>query len=60
MVVVGWTIVGLLVEAYGFWLLFCEFIPRLLQFAPRIPYLSSIFNIPGVRGVSVLGPAAGE
>ena len=31
LVVVGWTIVGLALESYGFWLLFCEFFPVLLQ-----------------------------
>ena len=36
-VVYGWPVVGLLFEAYGFWLLFCEFFPTVLQV--RSPYL---------------------
>lgn len=45
-VVYGWTVVGLLLEAYGFWLLFCEFFPTVLQFLRRVPVLSKILDLP--------------
>ncbi len=54
-VVYGWTVVGLLLEAYGFWLLFCEFFPTVLQFLRRVPVLSKILDLPILKLVSVLG-----
>mmetsp|Transcript_11166 Transcript_11166/g.19562 ORF Transcript_11166/g.19562 Transcript_11166/m.19562 type:complete len:148 (-) Transcript_11166:391-834(-) len=54
LVIVGWTVVGLFVEAYGFWLLFCEFIPTALQFFRHTPILN---NIPFLRTVlNKIGP----
>lgn len=46
LVVYGWTIIGLLLELYGFWLLFCEFLPTFLQFIRRVPYLGRILDLP--------------
>jgi hypothetical protein len=46
LVVYGWTVIGLLVELYGFWLLFCEFFPTVLQFARRIPFLGRLLDMP--------------
>jgi hypothetical protein len=50
-VVIGWTIIGLCIEAYGFWLLFCEFIPVVLQYSRRIPFLTKLLDIPWLRTV---------
>ncbi len=52
LVVIGWTVVGLIVELYGFWLLFCEFIPTALQFFRRMPVLSRILDLPILKMVS--------
>ncbi|KAL6761661.1 vesicle transport protein [Haematococcus lacustris] len=46
LVVVGWTVIGLLLEAFGFWLLFCEFIPTALQFVRRVPVLGKVLDFP--------------
>lgn len=53
LVIVGWTIIGLCVEAYGFWLLFCEFLPTVLQFSRRVPFMSKVLDMPFLKVVSV-------
>lgn len=50
-VIYGWTVVGLLLEAYGFWLLFCEFFPTVLQFLRRVPVLGKILDMPLLKMV---------
>ncbi|GFR47756.1 hypothetical protein Agub_g9521 [Astrephomene gubernaculifera] len=45
-VVYGWTVIGLVLEAYGFWCLFCEFFPTVLQFLRRVPVLSKVLDLP--------------
>lgn len=51
-VVVGWSVIGLLLEAYGFWLLFCEFIPTALQFFRRVPVMGKVLDLPLIKTVS--------
>jgi hypothetical protein len=51
LVIIGWTVIGLCVEAYGFWLLFCEFIPTVLQFSRRVPFLSKALDLPFLKVV---------
>lgn len=51
LVIVGWTIVGVCVEAYGFWLLFCEFLPTVLQFSRRVPFMSKVLDMPFLKVV---------
>jgi hypothetical protein len=51
LVLVGWTVVGLCVELYGFWLLFCEFIPTALQFFRRTPVLGKLLDMPLLKMV---------
>ncbi|CDW56635.1 vesicle transport protein GOT1B [Trichuris trichiura] len=66
-VLVGWPVVGMLVESYGFVALFgysfCQkfstiipycfsgFIPVAVNFLRRIPVLGTILNLPGIRQV---------
>lgn len=50
--VYGWTIVGMLVELYGFWMLFKGFIPNVLLFFRRIPILGKILDLPVLKMVS--------
>lgn len=51
LVIVGWTFVGLVVEAYGFWLLFCEFIPTVLTYSRRLPFVGRMLEVPWLRTV---------
>lgn len=51
LVVVGWTLVGFLVEGYGFWLLFCEFLPTVLGYLRRVPFLAKVLDNPALKGV---------
>ena len=44
--------VGLALESYGFWLLFCEFFPTVLQFLRRVPYLGKMLDLPFLKRVS--------
>lgn len=46
LVVWGWAIVGMLVETYGFWLLFAGFVPTALSFLRRIPIFGRILDLP--------------
>lgn len=59
----GWTVVGLILEVWGFWLLFCEFIPTALQFFRRMPLMNKILDLPVIKmvgGFHVLGGACGR
>jgi hypothetical protein len=51
LVVWGWAIVGMAVEAYGFWLLFAGFFPTVLSFLRRIPVLGSTLDLPMLKSV---------
>jgi hypothetical protein len=51
LVVIGWTFIGLLLEAYGFWLLFCEFIPTVLSYSRRVPFVGRMLEVPWLRNV---------
>jgi len=44
--------VGLALEAYGFWLLFCEFIPTVLSYSRRLPFVGRMLEVPWLRAVS--------
>lgn len=44
--------IGLCIEAYGFWLLFCEFLPTVLQFSRRVPFMSKVLDMPFLKVVS--------
>jgi hypothetical protein len=46
LVIIGWTVTGVIVEVYGFWLLFCEFLPTVMSYAKRIPFLSRALDVP--------------
>lgn len=60
LVVFGWTVVGLIIEAYGFWLLFCEFFPTVLQFFRRVPFLGKVLDLPILKWVfNRLAPMGG-
>ncbi|MEW5298158.1 MAG: hypothetical protein WDW38_001106 [Sanguina aurantia] len=50
-VVYGWPVIGLILEAYGFWCLFCEFFPTVLQFVRRVPVLGKVLDMPVLKTV---------
>ncbi|KAK3517947.1 hypothetical protein QTP70_028353, partial [Hemibagrus guttatus] len=49
-VLIGWPIVGVVLEFYGFFLLFRGFFPVVIGFIRRIPILGSLLNLPFVSG----------
>jgi ABC-type Co2+ transport system permease subunit len=60
LILLSWTLVGLLVQGYGFWRLFAAFIPTVLQYARKVPYVSQVLNLPLVKNVlNKIAPASG-
>uniref|UniRef100_A0A3B1JVA4 Golgi transport 1Ba n=1 Tax=Astyanax mexicanus TaxID=7994 RepID=A0A3B1JVA4_ASTMX len=51
-VLIGWPIVGLVLEFYGFFLLFRGFFPVVIGFIRRIPVLGYLLNLPFISGPS--------
>ncbi|KAG1953399.1 Got1/Sft2-like vescicle transport protein family [Pimephales promelas] len=51
-VLIGWPIVGVVLEFYGFFLLFRGFFPVVIGFIRRIPVLGYMLNLPFISGVS--------
>ncbi|CAL1540888.1 unnamed protein product [Lymnaea stagnalis] len=51
-VLLGWPIVGMCVELYGFFLLFSGFFPVAVNFLRRVPVVGSILNLPGIRSIA--------
>uniref|UniRef100_A0A674CWD0 Golgi transport 1Bb n=1 Tax=Salmo trutta TaxID=8032 RepID=A0A674CWD0_SALTR len=49
-VLIGWPIIGVVLEIYGFFLLFRGFFPVAVGFIRRVPVLGSILNLPGISG----------
>ncbi|KAI3896521.1 hypothetical protein MKW92_011090, partial [Papaver armeniacum] len=47
-VLIGWPVIGMILEAYGFIVLFSGFWPTLAVFLQRIPILGWIFQQPFV------------
>ncbi|XP_063911233.1 vesicle transport protein GOT1B isoform X1 [Zophobas morio] len=47
-VLVGWPLVGMLFETYGFVLLFSGFFPVAINFLRRVPVLGTVLNLPGL------------
>jgi hypothetical protein len=51
LVLAGWAVVGMAVEAYGFWLLFAGFFPTVLGFLRRAPVLGPVLDAPVLKTV---------
>lgn len=49
-VLIGWPMIGMLVETYGFFLLFRGFFPVAINFLRRVPVIGTILNLPGISG----------
>ncbi|KAK3593990.1 hypothetical protein CHS0354_040732 [Potamilus streckersoni] len=51
-VLLGWPVVGMCLEIYGFFLLFSGFFPVAVNFLRRLPVIGLILNLPGIRSVA--------
>ncbi|KAE9614867.1 putative vesicle transport protein, Got1/SFT2 [Lupinus albus] len=49
--IIGWPILGMIVEAYGFIMLFSGFWPTLSVFIQKVPVLGWLFQQPFVRSL---------
>ncbi|XP_058190220.1 vesicle transport protein GOT1-like isoform X2 [Rhododendron vialii] len=52
LVMIGWPVLGMILEAYGFIVLFSGFWPTLAVFVQKIPVLGWVFQQPFVRSSS--------
>ncbi|CAF0857450.1 unnamed protein product [Adineta ricciae] len=52
LVLIGWPVIGMLIECYGFFLLFGGFIPIVINFLRRLPIIGSILLLPGIRQIT--------
>ncbi|XP_061679002.1 vesicle transport protein GOT1B-like isoform X5 [Syngnathoides biaculeatus] len=52
-VLIGWPVVGVLLEIYGFFLLFRGFFPVAVGFIRRIPVLGSLLGLPAIGTASI-------
>jgi len=57
-VLFGFPLVGMLVELYGFVLLFSGFFPVAVNFLRRVPVIGTLLNLPGIS--SYLDGMAGD
>eukprot|EP01098_Paradermamoeba_levis_P012116 TRINITY_DN5239_c0_g1_i1.p1 TRINITY_DN5239_c0_g1~~TRINITY_DN5239_c0_g1_i1.p1 ORF type:complete len:140 (-),score=29.48 TRINITY_DN5239_c0_g1_i1:73-492(-) len=51
LVIAGWTIIGIVVESFGFINLFGDFFPVALAFLRRLPVIGHLLNLPGIKQV---------
>uniref|UniRef100_A0A8C0P6X3 Golgi transport 1B n=12 Tax=Boreoeutheria TaxID=1437010 RepID=A0A8C0P6X3_CANLF len=51
-VLIGWPLIGMIFEIYGFFLLFRGFFPVVIGFIRRVPVLGSLLNLPGIRSTT--------
>jgi len=52
-VLFGWPILGMAVEAYGFIVLFSGFFPVAINFLRRIPVIGTLLNLPVISTIAV-------
>ena len=51
LVLYGWAVVGMLLESYGFWVLFSAFFPTVLANLRSIPFLGNFLDLPWLKTV---------
>jgi len=51
LVLLGWAMLGMGAQSYGFVLLFADFLPTALPFARKVPVLGYVLSLPPVRTV---------
>ncbi|CAF2623094.1 unnamed protein product [Rotaria sp. Silwood2] len=52
LVLIGWPLTGIIIEFYGFFLLFGGFLPIAINFLRRLPIIGSILLLPGLRQIT--------
>lgn len=52
LILIKWALVGICLEAYGFWALFSGFFPTILGFLRRLPILGRLLDLPILKTVS--------
>jgi len=52
MVLYGWTLIGLIIEIFGFVNLFGNFFPVVLLFLRRLPIIGNVLNHPAISRVA--------
>jgi hypothetical protein len=57
-VLIGWPLIGMIFESYGFVLLFRGFFPAALSFLTRVPVLGTILSLPLIN--KVVGKLGGD
>lgn len=55
-VLLGFPLIGMVIESYGFFLLFSGFFPVAINFLRRVPVLGNILNAPGISKVCLVYP----
>jgi len=50
-VFLGWPLIGMIVEIYGFFLLFRGFFPAAVSFLRRVPVLGTVLNLPLINKI---------
>uniref|UniRef100_T1DFG4 Putative vesicle-mediated transport n=1 Tax=Psorophora albipes TaxID=869069 RepID=T1DFG4_9DIPT len=50
-VLLGYPLIGMLIETYGFILLFSGFFPVAINFLRRVPILGNFLNMPGISKI---------
>ncbi|XP_074659999.1 vesicle transport protein GOT1B-like [Tubulanus polymorphus] len=50
-VLLGFPVIGMIIELYGFVLLFSGLFPVVISFLRRVPVLGSLLNLPGISYV---------
>lgn len=51
LVLIGWPVIGMIVELYGFFLLFSGFLPVAVNFLRRIPVIGMLLNLPFINSL---------
>mmetsp|Transcript_10645 Transcript_10645/g.48911 ORF Transcript_10645/g.48911 Transcript_10645/m.48911 type:complete len:138 (-) Transcript_10645:2209-2622(-) len=49
LVLIGWPVVGIFAECYGFLVLFRSFFPTVVTFLKQLPFFRSVFTVPMVK-----------
>uniref|UniRef100_A0A7N4NZ29 Golgi transport 1B n=1 Tax=Sarcophilus harrisii TaxID=9305 RepID=A0A7N4NZ29_SARHA len=48
---IGWSLIGIILNFYGFFLLFRIFFPMVIDFIRKVTVLGSLLNLPGIRSL---------
>ncbi|TMS35374.1 hypothetical protein L596_002789 [Steinernema carpocapsae] len=51
LVLLGWALVGIVAEIWGFILLFGGFLPVAVNFLRQLPIIGNILALPGISGI---------